>query len=137
MRCICWGVCGVSLPLTALATIFAVGGICSFIGATQSTRFSRPFGIGPVTVLEFLLFGFGTLLLALARGPVLVAGLFLVIWKLFEAPYSVYNINEVSLRQTVTPDRMLGRVAATFQFVGIEVFLVGGSWQGLWPNWSA
>ena len=120
-----YGVRELGLETGVLATIFAVGGISSLIGATYSSRVSRLFGVGPTTVLGFLLFGIGTLLLALARGPLLIAGLFLVIWRLFEAPYSVYNINEVSLRQAVTPDRLLGRVTATFQFVGIGVYLVG------------
>ena len=108
-----------------LATIFAVGGISSFVGATYSTRVSRLLGVGPATVVGFLLFGIGALTLALARGPVVFAGAVLVIWKLFEAPYTIYDINEVSLRQAVTPDRVLGRVTASIQFVGIGVYLVG------------
>ena len=119
-----YGVRELGLGIGVLGTIFAAGGVSSFVGATQATRISRPLGVGPATVLGFLLFGLGTLLVALARGPLLVAGLFLIVWKLFEAPYSVYDINEMSLRQSVTPDSLLGRVTATFQFVGIGVYLV-------------
>ena len=55
----------------------------------------------------------------------MIAAAVLVIWQLFEAPYTVYDINEVSLRQAVTPDRVLGRATASIQFVGIGVYLVG------------
>ena len=120
-----YGVRELGLETGVLATIFAVGGISSLIGASYSTRVARLFGVGPATVVGFLLFGIGTLLLALARGPIVIAGAVLVIWQLFDAAYPIYGVNEVSLRQAVTPDGMLGRVTATFQFVGIGVFLVG------------
>ena len=120
-----YGVRELGLDTGVLATIFAVGGISSLMGATYSTRVARLFGVGPATVVGLLLFGIGTLLLALARGPIVIAGAVLVIWQLFDAAYTIYGINEVSLRQAVTPDGMLGRVTATFQFVGIAVFLVG------------
>ncbi len=113
------------LNIGVIAAIFVVGGVSSFVGATYSTKVARLFGVGPATVAGFLLFGIGTFLLAVARGPVVIAVAVLVIWKLFEAPYTIYDINEVSLRQAVTPDRVLGRVTATIQFVGIGVYLVG------------
>ena len=120
-----YGVRELGIGVGVLATIFAVGGISSFVGATYSTRAAELFGVGPATVVGFLLFGIGTLLLALAREPIVIAGAVLVIWQLFEAPYTVYDINEVSLRQAVTPDRVLGRATASIQFVGIGVYLVG------------
>ena len=98
-----YGVRELGIGVGVLATIFAVGGISSFVGATYSTRVAELFGVGPVTVVGFLLFGIGTLLVALAREPIVIAGAVLVIWQLFEAPYTVYDINEVSLRQAVTP----------------------------------
>ena len=48
-------------------------------------RVARLFGVGPATVVGFLLFGIGIFLLALARGPIVIAGAVLVIWKLFKA----------------------------------------------------
>ena len=75
-----YGVRELGLDTGVLATIFAVGGISSLIGATYSTRVARLFGVGPATVVGLLLFGIGTLLLALARGPIVIAGAVLVIW---------------------------------------------------------
>ena len=126
-----YGVRELGLGTGVLATIFAVGGISSLVGATFSNRVTRSLGVGRATVGGFLLFGVGTLLLALAGGPAVIAGTVLVVWKLFEAPYTVYDINETSLRQAVTPDRVLGRVTATVQFVGISVYLVGAVLGGV------
>ena len=120
-----YGVRELGLGAGVLATILAVGGIGSFVGATYSARVTGRLGVGPATVVGFLLFGIGTFLLGMAQGPVLVAGAILVIWQLFEAPYTVYGINELSLRQSVAPDRFLGRVTATIQFVGTGTYLVG------------
>ena len=120
-----YGIQELGLGAGLLATIIAVGSIASFVGATYSARVTRLFGVGPAIVVGFLLFGIGTFVLALARGPLIVAAAVLVIWKLFEAAYTVYEINEVSLRQALTPDTVLGRVTGTIQFVGIGVYLVG------------
>jgi len=120
-----YGVRELGINAGYLATIMAAGGIASFVGATYSARVTRRFGVGPAIVVGFLLFGIGAFVLALARGPLVIAGAVLVIWKLFEAPYTIYEINEVSLQQALTPDKVLGRVTATIQFVGIGVYLVG------------
>ena len=56
-----------------------------FAGAMYFDRVARLFGVGPATVVGFLLFGIGIFLLALARGPIVIAGAVLVIWKLFKA----------------------------------------------------
>lgn len=120
-----FGIRELGLGPGVLATIFAVGGVGSFLGAMHATRVTARLGVGPATVTGFLLFGVGTLLVALAQGPVLLAGAVLVIRQLFEAPYTVYGISEASLRQAVTPDRFLGRVTGTITFIGTGVYLVG------------
>ena len=106
-----------------LTTIFAVGGVSSFVGAAYSARITRRFGVGKTTVVGFLLFSVGALTLAMAQGPLLIAGAILVIAQFSDAAYTIYGVNEVSLRQAVTPDRFLGRVTATVRFVGIGVYL--------------
>ena len=125
-----YGVRELGFETGVLATIFAVGGVSSFVGATFSTKITRRFGVGPTLIVGFLLFGLGALLLPLARGPLMVAGTFLMAALLFDASYTVYGINEVSLRQAVTPDHMLGRVTATVRFIGIGAFLLGSLMGG-------
>ena len=64
----------------------------------------------------------------------MIAGLYLVSAQLFDAAYTVYSINEVSLRQAVTPDRMLGRVNASLRFIGMVFLLLGSLLGERWPR---
>ena len=120
-----YGVRELGFSTGVLATIFAVGGVSSFVGATYSSKITTRLGVGPAMVIGFLLYSLGALLLAVAQGPLLVAGLVLVVWQLLDGAYIVYEINEVSLRQALTPDALLGRVTATFRFMGIAAFVLG------------
>ena len=77
-------------------------------------------GVGPATVVGFLLFGIGTLLLTLTRGPIVIAGAVLVIWNLFEAPDIIYGISEVSLRQGGNAGQKVGPCDCHFGHWGIS-----------------
>ncbi|MCH7801879.1 MAG: hypothetical protein IIC24_10115 [Chloroflexi bacterium] len=108
-----------------LGTIFAVGGISSILGALNVGRLTRRFGLGRTLVAGFLIYGFSGFLIPMARGPLLVAGAVLTAGQLFDFSMTVYEVNEVSLRQGVTSRRSLGRVNASmevtmlgFQFLG-------------------
>jgi hypothetical protein len=53
----------------------------------------------------------------------------------------VYNVNQVSLRQSITPDRLLGRMNASMRFLVWGTMPVGaliggalGDAIGLWPT---
>ena len=105
--------------------IAAVGGVSAIFGATFASRATKRFGVGRTMVVGFLLFGLSTLLIPAASGPLAVAALFLIAHQLGDGAMIVYEINEMSLRQTITPDRLLGRVNASIRFVGIGTFLIG------------
>lgn len=63
----------------------------------------------------------------------LVIGL-LILWRVlrgFASP--VYNVNQVSLRQRITPDRLLGRMNASMRFLVWGTMPIGsllGGWLG-------
>ncbi len=89
----------------------------------------------------FLLFGLSALLIPAARGPLAIAALFLIAAQLGDGAMIIYDINEISLRQTITPDRLLGRVNSSLRFVGIGTFfigsLVGGALaEGIGLRWA-
>jgi hypothetical protein len=46
----------------------------------------------------------------LAHGPVALSAAFLIAAQLGDMAWPIYNINETSVRQAVTPDRLLGHV---------------------------
>lgn len=115
-----------------LGTIWAVGGISSLIGAAMAGRLTRTLGMGPAMIGGLLLSSAALFLIPLARGATLAAGLLLILQQLAgDGAATVYQINEVSLRQGVTPERLLGRVNAGAQFLGLGAML-GGSLIGGW-----
>jgi MFS family permease len=106
------------LGLTPLeiGVIFGLGNVGAVIGALLADRIARRFGVGRTIVGATLLGGPGLLLMALAPQafpvPFLVAGAFL---QGFEVV--VYNINQLSFRQAITPTSMQGRMNATMRFI--------------------
>ena len=109
-----------------LGMIFAVGGISSLGGALLAGPLARRFGVGPSLVGCLALAGAGELFLPLARGASLLAAGFLVAQQLVgDLGATAYEINQVSLRQRITPDRLLGRVSASSHFAGVAGRLVG------------
>lgn len=109
-----------------LGMIFAVGGISSLGGALLASPLARRIGVGPSLIGCLALAGAGILFLPLARGASLVAAGFLVAQQLVgDGAATAYEINQVSLRQRITPDRLLGRVSASSRFAGVGGRLVG------------
>ena len=113
-----------------LGLIFALGGVASLIGALAAGRLAR-FPIGPVLIACFVAAAVGQALvpLATAAGPVAVA--LLVAQQFVSDPAAtVYEINQVSLRQGMVPAALLGRVNATVRVseVGAQILgaLLGG-----------
>ena len=68
-------------------------------------------------VVGLLVCGFTSALIPLASGATLLSLLLLVAAQLGDGFYVVYEINQVSLRQTIAEERMLGRVNATMRFL--------------------
>ncbi len=114
-----------------LGLIFAFLGPGAVVGAFLTARVTRLFGVGATTVGAILLAGAADLLIPLMRGPLavvvpVIAAAYFVIG--LTGPF--YTINIISLRQAITPDRLLGRVSASMRFLTASLFplgaLVGG-----------
>ena len=115
-----------------LGMIWAVGGISSFLGAVAAARTTRRFGIGPAMVVGLLLMGISQLFIPLAEGATLVAALLLIAQQLTgDGAFTIYEINQVSLSQSVAPERLLGRVNASMQFIGLGATFVGSLLGGV------
>lgn len=113
-----------------LGMIFAVGGVSSLIGALVAGRAAGALGIGPAMAAGVLFMGLSMLLVPAAQGATLVAAALLLGQQITgDGMFTVFQVNEMSLRQSVTDDRMLGRVNA---FMGImeQGFLLAGTLAG-------
>lgn len=105
-----------------LGVLIGSGGIGALLGAVMSGRMARRFGPGRTVLIAFLLAGGLQVFLPLAGSlPKVVGDVF----------WAIHRINEISLRQSLTPDRLLGRINASTQFmvagVGPLGLLVGGA----------
>jgi predicted MFS family arabinose efflux permease len=107
-----------------LGLIITLGGIGNFFGALISERLVKRFPLGHVLIASTWLSGVTWLLIPLARGPWYVAAAFLGAAQLFgDISYPVYNVHELTLRQSIAPPEILGRVNASMQML----------FKGLWP----
>jgi MFS family permease len=138
-----WGVFGAIWLLFALeelglgpavvGIVAGIGGFASFIGAVAAGRATRRFGIGRVAVGAMLLAALGNAFIPLApAGLPLVAVACLVLQQLVgDSAVTVYDITEVSVRQTLVHDRALGRVASTFRVAAMVAQLIATIGAGL------
>jgi MFS family permease len=96
--------------------VFAVGSVGGLAGAFFAGWVARKLGIGPTLGVTSAVGGLAMLAtpLALAGAPALV----LVATGFIEGlAVPIYNINQVSLRQAITPDRVQGRMNATMRTI--------------------
>lgn len=107
---------------TLLGIVLGVGGLGGLLGAIIAERLARWCGLGPTLLATALLASAGALLTFIAHGSLLVALPLLVTGQfLMGISTTVYNVNQISLRQAITPAALQGRVNATIRF------LAGGS----------
>jgi MFS family permease len=98
--------------------IFAAGGPGALLGALLAQRFALRLGLGRTIIAAQLLAWLAGLLIPLARGTTLVIAVTLAISGfLLGVANVVYNVNQVSLRQAITPNRLLGRMTASMRFL--------------------
>jgi predicted MFS family arabinose efflux permease len=138
-----WGIFGATwflfvldelgLGAAALGVIAGVGGFSSFIGAMVATRSTQRFGIGPVAIVAMLLAAVGNAFIPLAPAwlPLIAIGCLVIQQLVADSAVTVYDITEVSVRQTLVRDRALGRVSSTFHVAAVLAQLVATIAAGL------
>jgi MFS family permease len=101
-----------------LGLIFSIGSVGALLGALLAGRIAQQFGLGPTIAWVPCVGAPGGLLVPLASGsrelaiPLLVVSQFLI-----GLTGPIYNVNQVSLRQAITPDRLQGRMNASMRFI--------------------
>lgn len=117
-------------PLT-LGIVFGIGNIGFLIGSFAAGRIPRWLGVGRTIVVSALLGGLAVVPIALAPASELAIP-FLVVSQLAAGfGQVVYNVNQVSLRQAITPERIQGRMNATMRFIVWGTMPVGTIAGGL------
>jgi MFS family permease len=99
-----------------VGVIFGIGSIGALVGALTANQIARRIGVGPAIVGSIALGLPASLAVPLA--PLDAPETFLI-FSVAVTSFSglVYNINQVSFRQAITPERMQGRMNATMRFI--------------------
>lgn len=122
------------LKMGAILLEFAItfGGLASLIGSSVARRISGRIGIGPTLVVAPVIIGVGTFLIPAAEGGIVWATTMIVLSQ-FVCDFSsvIYNIHELSLRQTLAPPAALGRVNACMRLLTFGVLPLGSVLGGL------
>lgn len=117
-----------ALNLTPLqiGLITLAGGIGTLIGAIFAARIARRVGLGTALIGGAALVGLSSLLIPAASGPLWLALVILTV-SLFVSSLAapIYGVNQLSLRQTITPADLQGRVNATVRFMAWGALSLG------------
>ena len=124
-----------------LGIIGSVAGGASIIGALSAVPLAKRMGAGWLMIIALLLEG-------IAMGVLPFTGSFgwmklpavIAIQAVFSLALTLFSISQVSLRQAVTPDRLLGRINATRRLVVfgiIPIAALSGGYLGETFGWEA
>jgi MFS family permease len=122
-----------------LGVIFSGLGFGFLVGALTVRRITNHFGIGRTMIFANLLNVLSLALIPFAGGATVFVVTLLVISHFLHAfGVQINGINLVSLRQSITPNHLQGRMTASFRFVNMGMVMLGaiiagglGEWLGL------
>ena len=110
----------------AIGVVYMAGGLGCVLAAALAERLSHRFGIGPVIVLGLGLTACAWQAFGLVHGAPRAATLLLGLAMLvFDFGAVLYGINYLALRQSITPDRLMGRMTATMRFLTVAAAPLG------------
>jgi MFS family permease len=109
----------IQLSPAQIGLVFAAAGPGALLGALIVGKLPRWIGVGPTIAHSQLISSFSWALVAAAAiFQVDAAFLVMVLAQLvLGASRTVFNVTQVSLRQAVTPNRLLGRMNASIRFL--------------------
>jgi MFS family permease len=121
----------VGLTPTQIGLVFAISGLSSLIGARLSRPLVERGWLGPVMAggAALVVLGQSGTLIAAYAPPSAAFAILIGFGALLGCALMVYNVNQQSIRQAVTPDRLLGRVQSG-TYVLVAVAQVSGSLLG-------
>lgn len=116
---------------TWLGIIVASAGGASLLGATVANPGAQRYGPGPILIGSTLLMGIGMGIVPLAAEVSMFAIPIVIAAQVFQSiGLTVYSISQISLRQAITPNELLGRVNASRRVLVFGVIPFGAVISG-------
>ncbi|HRW08205.1 MAG TPA: MFS transporter, partial [Caldilineaceae bacterium] len=127
-------VLGLSSGLIGL--IFGAGSVGFLVGALLPDWLAKRIGLGPMLIAGMMILAISDFVLPLAAGAqTLVVALLIGAQVSFGLGLTLYNVGQVSLRQSITPDHLLGRMNATLDFAVAGLIPLGALLGGFAGEW--
>lgn len=102
------------LSSRGVGAVFATGGVGSLLGSVVAAPLANRIGVGRSILWSAIGFGVFGLLVPLAMlAPSIALPLVIVAEFSQWGTLQIFNVNRFSLRQALTPDRLMGRVSAS------------------------
>ncbi len=120
---------GLSPALIGLA--FTIGAVGTFLGAWFGARVAGRFGYGRVLLVTFLVGNSASVLLVLLNDKGTAMLILGSVFFLMGLGTGIANVHATSLRQTVIPSALHGRVNAAYRMVSWGAVPIGASLGGL------
>jgi MFS family permease len=114
----------------AIGIAFSIGSIGVLAGAASAAAFGRRLGVGPALILATAICTGGAFLIVFATQET-AFGLLLAMAAVQGFSGIIINVNGVSLRQSLTPDQLQGRVNATGRWINWSILPVAAILGGL------
>jgi MFS family permease len=115
------------LSEAAFGLLLVAEAIGSFLGASVASRISGRLGTGATIVVAITLASLTNLVIGLSSNALLVGAMLV----LLSVAGVVWNILTTSLRQSIVPDRLLGRVNSAHRFLAWGAIPLGALLGGL------
>ena len=104
------------LDAARIGLIFAISNVGGLGGALIAGRVAKGIGTGPA-IVGSAAFGTAFLWLNAAATPETAFPILVLTGLTSQLGNQIYNINQLSLRQAITPDRLQGRMNASMRFI--------------------
>lgn len=117
--------------------IYGIGGLSSLGGAAITGWCTRRFGAGRAMMGGLTFGGAGMLLIVGAPDIATIAVAMLVAQQFISDPgWTVFTINQTSMRQAIAPEGTLGRVGAAERFAGLVATLIASVMAGIIASYT-
>jgi predicted MFS family arabinose efflux permease len=114
------------LEPTSVRIILASSGIASVLGALLADKVAKQWEPGPAIIRGTALGCLSQGIMPLTGGPMPLQMVLLIGAQSLRGIGSpIYNINQLSVRQMITPERVLGRVNASRRFIVFGISPIG------------
>ncbi|PAD21333.1 MFS transporter [Terribacillus saccharophilus] len=126
----------IGLTPLQIGLVMGISSSGTLLGAFVARKLSVNLGIGTTIIGATSSIVIGTFVIAISPNSLLVALPMITIGQFLSGlGNTIYVINQVSLRQTITPDEILGKVNASSQFLSRGAMPFAGIFGGSIGSW--